>query len=163
LANLEQILDEVFQTVGFLVQDADVSGFFLFRQIRLFQQIHISDDRRKGGLQVVRHIGDQIGFHFGTFDLFVHRFSKPGLDLVDLLPEGLEDTQIFRDGAVQISLGKLIGSFQQQLVLILDLPEILPQEEEQGDGINQQRCQSPNPQQADKAQYDKVYQYDLNK
>ena len=38
LANLEQILDEVFQTVGFLVQDADVSGFFLFRTSGCFSR-----------------------------------------------------------------------------------------------------------------------------
>ena len=104
----------------------------------------------------MRHIGDQISLHPGAFYFLVYRLAETGADLVDLFPERFKDAKIFRYGAVQVSLGQFIGCLKEKLILILDLPYIFPQKEEKDHRVNDQSRQSPEPQKADKAQYDKV-------
>ena len=39
----------------------------------------------------MRHIGNQVCFHFSAFYLFVHSFPEAGADFVDFLTERLKD------------------------------------------------------------------------
>ena len=91
LADLKEIFNEQLQPVGLLVQDLDIFLLILCGQIRILQQVYIGNDSRERRLQIMRHIGNQVCFHFSAFYFFVHSFPEAGADFVDFLTERLKD------------------------------------------------------------------------
>src|SRR5699024_529120 len=85
LGRFYQILCQLFQSLGFCIQDINVSFDLRVLDPLPFQEIHIIDDRRQRRFDIVRHIGDQVGFQTFALHLFLNRRLQAFSHTVDCL------------------------------------------------------------------------------
>ena len=108
------------------------------------------------------HVRHQLHLHPLALHFRVHCFLKPLLNLEDLLPKRFEDAQVFLYGHIQLPLRNLVHGFQQDLIALLQLADIFPQNEIQHNGIHQRDCEAADPEAADQEQDYRVHQQQLD-
>ena len=91
----------------------------------ILQKIHVRDDRRQRSLKIMRDIRDKLRLHTLTLHFLVHSLLKPGLDLLDLLLERAEYSQILCDPGIKITLGDLSGGLKKHPIFPLQIVKIL--------------------------------------
>ena len=90
LGRLHQVLRQLFQAAALAVQHGNILPGGLGLHILLLQQVHIVDDGGQGGLDVVGHVGDQLGLHALGFGLLLHRQLYAGTQVIHALAVALE-------------------------------------------------------------------------
>lgn len=115
LGRLHQVLGELFQPVALAVQHSDVLPGLRGGDVLLFQQVHIVDDGGQGRLDVVGHVGDQLGLEVLGLHMLLHRLLQAGLHIVELLAVALEVTdEVLRvDGRGEVAPGQLFAALLQ--------------------------------------------------
>ena len=96
------------------------------------------------------HICHQLRLHALALYLRVHGLFQAFLNLKNLFPERLKDSQILIDGHIQPALCNLIHGPEQNPVRILQPADIFSQDKVQHHRIRHRYAQPPKPQTADK-------------
>lgn len=82
LADVENILDHIFQAEGFFVQNFDVILYMVGKRLLLFQQIYVADNRGKRRLNVMGNVGDELHLHALALYTFLHSGVYAVLNIV---------------------------------------------------------------------------------
>ena len=88
LGGLYHILCKDFQTLGFFLQDIQITADFRIRKILPFQQIHIIDDGCERGFDIVGYVGDQFRLHTLVFQAVFHCGIQSGANVIDVFRHG---------------------------------------------------------------------------
>ena len=120
LGRLHQILRQLFQPAALPVQHGDILPGGLGLHVLLLQQIHVVDDGGQGGLDVVGHVGDELGLHALGLGLLLHGLLYAGAQVVHALAVALEVTDeqpgvdVLGEVAVGHGFAALLQSTQAQ-------------------------------------------------
>ena len=115
LGRLHQVLRQLFQAAALAVQHGNILPGGLGLHILLLQQVHIVDDGGQGGLDVVGHVGDQLGLHALGFGLLLHRQLYAGTQVIHALAVALEvaDEPLGVDVLGEVAVGHVFAASLQ--------------------------------------------------